>query len=317
MLRNHFGNFYVSDHTDKRTIGWLWMCLKTHFPVGRESVGRDADIGSYGAHDIISKINSALTHISNYEINMQQFSFALDNKFYLWIKDNPEQLSWLENQLIEKYEFPVKDLPRVKFDRRFIISMLDSYKHETGTPSDSAWLGDYTGIAQQTRIEFSTKLHSEWWAAEGDKKVLEWINDSKEPERLKAGWQVFRKQHPELLVDYAGPEDFQEMINLLNKGNVEIPYRELFLDKVKRKHSQNKSKEKTKNKKAQCNVLLSLAAIKRLNNLKDKHEISQAEVIEILLLKEAERNIYIPERIRQTQDDNVITGTKPMPTTVM
>ena len=32
VLRNHFGNFYVSDHTDKRTIGWLWMCLKTHFP---------------------------------------------------------------------------------------------------------------------------------------------------------------------------------------------------------------------------------------------------------------------------------------------
>lgn len=65
--------------------------------------------------------------------------------------------------------------------------------------------------------------------------------------------------------------------------------RRLWRQKLRRKDAKGKK---------QYNFILSDKAIKRLDRFSKDHEISRARVLEILLLMEDEKDLYLKEQIR-------------------
>lgn len=288
--------YSVSDRTDGRIIRWLCLYLNIYHRI---------DIGFYNSQNFIDKLNSVLYRFPKQEIEKQLESCFLDINNYSWITNDRNQLNWIINNFSKENLFTDGLYYLFENDKNFVIGLFDSCFHEDFIKKNNNLKHMYYEKSQEYRILLNNKLQEEWLLHSESERVLEWMNSNEEPGRLKAAWQVLRKLYPEALGTYAGPENLQYIKEFFNINNLGIPYIVLFLEQVKRKHSQNKSKEKTKHTKKQCNILLSTDAIKRLNHLKNKYEISQAAVIEILLLKEVENKMYITERLRQTKVDNV------------
>jgi len=148
------------------------------------------------------------------------------------------------------------------------------------------------------------QFQKDWENLSQPKKILEWFDEKNEPIRLKAALQTFKKQFPHFSSMFLEFNSFEELVDIFERNQIHVSERLIFLSSAKRKYSQLKSKEKNKGKKKQCNVELSLTAINRLKTLAAKYEISNAAVLEILLKKESERGIYIPEQIKQIYDDH-------------
>lgn len=60
-------------------------------------------------------------------------------------------------------------------------------------------------------------------------------------------------------------------------------------------------RENMKEKK-QCDFILTDKAIRSLDELAEKHDLAHAKVLEILVLAEKEKDMYIPGRLKMLDD---------------
>lgn len=227
--------YSVSYKTDERIIIWLCFYLNIYHSI---------DIGFYNSQNFIDKLNSVLYRIPKQEIEKQLESCFLDINNYSWITNDSNQLNWIINKFSKENLFTDGIYYLFNNDKNFVIGLFDSCFHEDFIKKNNNLKQMYYKKSQEYRILLNNKLQEEWLLHSKSEIALEWMNSNEEPGRLKSGWQIFRKLYSKNLVNYPGPESFQELKELLNKYDISTPHRELFLEKVKRKHSQNKSREK-------------------------------------------------------------------------
>ena len=282
----------INEKTSKRFITWLWMYLRKNYPSLVKT--------PYDHPENIKEIKAALKQITQDEIDQQYKSNILSEALYAWVEEDREQLEWLANNLA----YVSKSINHTAiYDRQYIIGLFDLINSSPIIYLNYDSLNNYIKDSINKKKKIVSHLKQEWIKFSQPKKALEWFNCKEEPARVKVGWQVFKNTFPHLLSFSDEINNFEELIDKLESTGVTPADRLIFLSASKIKYSQFKSKEKNKGKRKQCNVEISLNAINRLKKLSAKYEISQGAVIEILLKKEIEKGIYIPERLKQTQDD--------------
>lgn len=295
----NYARYVVSENPDARVLTWLWMYLKKAY--------QNVNVGAYGHPNMAKNVQDALDAIGNItkdQIEQQiQANFVIPPLFF-WITNDRDQLEWLYAQLKNATLTLNQIWPAEQIDRNIVIGLFDLLNSTTVIHLDWDARNAHTRKSLGEKKVAIAHLKKQWELLSQPKLLLEWLDNSEEPERIDAGWQVFRKQFPHLASEFAKFENFSEVVDTFDRLNIPHSDRIHFLTATKKQHSRNRSKEKNKGKKGQCNLEISLAAIKRLKMLAKKHEMSQATVMEILLLKESEKGSYIPERLRQTQDDN-------------
>jgi len=286
----------VNEKTDKRALIWLWMYINKFYP--------EHNVGRYDAPAIISNIQNSIRQIPDAEIEQQMQASMLMPAFYSWVKNDAAQIQWLTETLIIATGAPKSIINSMWCNRDYVIGLFDLLGVLPGARIDARLINNHIKNSIEEKKRIVLQFQKDWENLSQPKKILEWFDEKNEPIRLKAALQTFKKQFPHFSSMFLEFNSFEELVDIFERNQIHVSERLIFLSSAKRKYSQLKSKEKNKGKKKQCNVELSLTAINRLKTLAAKYEISNAAVLEILLKKESERGIYIPEQIKQIYDDH-------------
>lgn len=286
----------INEKINKRDLIWLWMYINKFYP--------EHKVGPHNSPATITNIQNSTRQITDAEIEQQMQASMLMPAYYSWVKNDVAQIQWLTETLIAATGAPESIINSMWCDRDYVIGLFDLLGVLPAARTDARMINNYIKNSIEEKKKTVLRLQKDWELLSQPKKALEWFDEKSEPIRLKAALQTFKKQFPHFSSMFLEFNTFEELIDIFERNQIHTSDRLIFLSSAKRKYSQLKSREKNKGKKKQCNVELSLTAINRLKTLATKYEISNAAVLEILLKKESERGIYIPEQIKQIYDEH-------------
>lgn len=248
-------------------------------------------------HHLIKEI---LNSIPEDVLEVQKTAGFLPPYLYSWITDDEHQLNWLFSQLVNSTDLTKSIKAAQNKDRDFIIGLFDLLDSEPVLPPHQS-INHYIQKRLEEKQNKVSHLNKAWEKFSHPQKILEWFNCPQEPERINVGWQIFSKRFPHYTNPFNKFENYSQLLELFDKCNIQLLEREIFVIQARKRYSQNKSREKNTNKK-QLNVVLSTTTINTLDKISKKHGLTRGRVIEILLQKEKEKDIYIPEKMRQERD---------------
>lgn len=195
-----------------------------------------------------------------------------------WITKDRRAIEWVtteiqnstgHSQFKNYFDLKGKDLP---------IAILD------------VWQRDITQKSNLLR-----DLEQRWKNHKINDKIYAWFKN--DDEKSQFAWDWFEKNSLVATLGSTPLETFEDVLIFFDKANYSREQKELYIGKIKKGWAQRKYRENLKGK-AQYNFVLSDNAIRSLETLASRYEISRARLLEILIEMEAEKNDHIPERIR-------------------
>lgn len=91
------------------------------------------------------------------------------------------------------------------------------------------------------------------------------------------------------MATYLPFDSYEGLLIFFDKANFVHEQKLFHVEKIKKRWSQQKYRQNMSGK-AQCNFILSERAIDRLNKLATTYDLSRAQILEILLQMESEKN---------------------------
>ncbi|PTU02195.1 hypothetical protein DBR45_13555, partial [Pseudomonas sp. HMWF031] len=144
-------------------------------------------------------------------------------------------------------------------------------------------------------------IREKWQLQKKEDNQFKWFKDDNHKSAL--AWEWLSK-NTSLLGGYNHCfEDFEDFLIFFDNINLIPEQKEFYIEKIKKRWSQQKYREKLTGK-AQYNFILSDKAAAILDSLSTRYEISRARVIELLLEMEEIKNDHIPERTKITNSLN-------------
>lgn len=203
--------------------------------------------------------------------------FLLPDSELKWITDCERQHEWIKNKILLQADARFR-IPESFIGRAHVLAMIDCWE----LPFKSFTM---KGIQQ----DWSEQLRQD--------KQLDWIKEKDEREACAYIWNWLRKHKLDRTFMRNEPVDHQSMLIFLDasgltdieKKHCIAAARKLWRQDIRRNENPGKS---------QLNVTLTDRAIKRLDKLCKKYEVKRPQILEILLMMEEEKGLYIEERMR-------------------
>lgn len=226
------------------------------------------------------------------------------------IKTAKNPTSWMQDYATDSlnvgnFKWVNKDERQLRVLKKLILGLIDGGR-------GCEWLRPILtieGIEDESRI----RLYCDFSSLDNPKRNIawmalsnQWIEQRKQDEKFKwflignnqqkrdelQGWiERNSKKDPKWNRPIKCHLDVLEFFDCIDDSDVEK-----IISNVKSNVYQKNHREKLTNKK-QKNFLLSNSTIARLNKLQDKYGISHTRIIETLIRKESEKNLYISEEI--------------------
>lgn len=253
---------------------------------------------------MLSNIHIAVRSIPARELEQQMQASMIAPPLYTWVTDDAGQIQWLTEALIKANNAPESITKSTWCNRDYVIGLFDLLGTKPRTGIDARDINNYLKESINNKKKVVLHLRGEWENFCQPNKILEWFNKNDEPIRLKAALETFKKLYPHFSSMFFDFKNFEELLDTFERNQIPITERAAFLSAAKIKCSQMKSREKNKGKKKQCNVDLSLPTMSKLKQMAAKYDLSHAAIIEILIKKEHEKNLYIPARLKQISGDH-------------
>lgn len=195
-----------------------------------------------------------------------------------WISEGNRQIEWLKLKVFTLSQINILPTPIELTGKDSLIAALD------------LWQTDHSHKTLELR-----KLEKQWHDHKLGDKRYKWFKDDQE--KVATAWNWLNNNV--ILGPYTSTtfENYEDLLIYFDKANFTAEKIDLYIEKIKKKWSQEKYRKSLKNKN-QYNFILTDKAIERLDKIASEHNISRARVLEILLEQEAEKNLYVPEKIR-------------------
>lgn len=260
----------------ERQMTLLWLFLQTH---GQGFVGGP------------NAVDAMLLHLQTHHFDLAQSRTFLTHNLLAeeqldWIEDGVRQNKWLLMQLERASGQTCLPIARdVLGGRRLTIALMDLWVPEL-----------------QQRINHIGSIKNQWIVQVKLDRKFAWFEKADEAGRCKLMFD-FLEQKAKINVygiqPFATLEEMLIFFDDLGKSfsNEQI---ELWIEKVKRSWSQQQHRLRQTDKK-QVNLVLSKKSIAQLEKLSRKYGISRAQIAEILINDEAERQIYMSERLKKSE----------------
>lgn len=251
---------------------WLWFWL----------IGHGVNLGSYaesrmGMRDKMANHlnqNAWLAKQSRDDKNNQ----ILPDRQLDWLNEGNRQIEWIYPKFMQHAGYTWNNIPQGVFGKDRLILLIDLWQVDT----------------TQKKLTLDN-FRTQWLAHKSGDKVYKWFKDDEKKSAL--AWEWLSK-NTSFTIPYPKPfETYEDLLIFFDSANLTAEQKTLYIDKIKKRWSQQKYREGLIGK-AQYNFVLSDKAIANLDKLANLHEISRAKIIEVLLEMETEKNSYIPERIR-------------------
>lgn len=251
---------------------WLWYWL----------FGHGIHLGSYaelriGMRDKMGNFLSQNIPLVQ-QIRDEKRRLLLPEQQLEWLNEGARQTKWILSKFMQLAGLTWSNVPQHVSGQDQLILSID------------LWPVDTT----QKKLALDD-LKRQWTHHKSGDKTYKWFKDNDEKSVLAWEW-LSRNTSFTLL--YSEPfEKYEDLLIFFDSENLTTEQKALYIDKIKKRWSQQKYRESLTGK-SQYNFILSDKAAATLDKLSDHYEISRAKIIEILLDMEADKNIYIPEKIR-------------------
>lgn len=251
---------------------WLWFWL----------TGHGANLGSYaesrmGMRDKMAHYlnqNAWLTPRARDDKNKQ----LLPERQLDWLNEGSRQIEWIYQKFTLYAGYNWNNTPQDVFGKDRLILIVDLWQVDT----------------TQKKLTLDS-LKIQWNAHKSGDKTYKWFKDDDKKSALAWDWL---NKNTSFTVLHSKPfETYEDLLIFFDSANLTTEQKTLYIDRIKKRWSQQKYRESLIGK-AQYNFVLSDKAVANLDKLASFHEISRAKILEILLEMETEKNGYIPERIR-------------------
>ncbi|WP_423360299.1 hypothetical protein [Pseudomonas citronellolis] len=257
---------------DPRRDNWLWIYLASKGMAQYNLMLLDKRT----MRDTIAKtILSANLNIQ--EILNDARRHLIPKNLLTWITDNERQHEWIKTKLLTKHYYSHL-IPENLKSREHILALIDIWNIDS----------------KPSTIE---SLKRDWIEQLKKDKQLDWIKEEDEREACAYIWDWMLKNKPNLMGGYTQPIDHQSALVFFDYVHLTELEKKLCISSAKKIWRQKISRN-TRKDKNQKNFNLTEKAIRRLEEFSKKYEISQTQIIEILLMMEQEKGLYIAERIR-------------------
>ncbi len=280
--RNTSPSFCIEDRLSKligdrpwsaRWDNWLWLYL-SQIRVARYD-GTVVDRRTM--RDVMAEtIEQA--GINSYEIAEAEKKLLLPDSDLEWIGDCKRQHEWVERKIIQYSNNARFRIPQSFIGKEHVLAMIDCWD------ISSKFLS-----IEGLRREWNEQLRQD--------KQLDWIKEGDERKACGYIWDWLRKHQLTRTFMRNEPTDHQSMLMFfdacymsdIEKKHCIASARKLWRQDIRRNSDTGKD---------QLNVTLSKKAIGRLDKFCKKHELSRSKVLEVLLMMEEEKGLYIAERLR-------------------
>lgn len=251
---------------------WLWFWL----------TGHGANLGSYaesrmGMRDKMAHYlnqNAWLTPRARDDKNKQ----LLPERQLDWLNEGSRQIEWIYQKFTQYAGYNWNNTPQDVFGKDRLILIIDLWQVDT----------------TQKKLTLDS-LKIQWNAHKSGDKTYKWFKDDDKKSAL--AWDWLNKNTSFTALHSKPFETYEDLLIFFDSANLTTEQKTLYIDRIKKRWSQQKYRESLIGK-AQYNFVLSDKAVANLDKLASFHEISRAKILEILLEMETEKNGYIPERIR-------------------
>lgn len=257
----------------EREVTWLWLVLE-----GRERIQMDeCQLNSQTMRDQIAgalrrnpRVTMDLVRARDREL--------LPEEAFSWIEKSGRQPKWLAAQAGNKTGLRINSsVFRTLTDKEQLIALFD------------LWDKDF-GLKEITL----RRLSDAWTEHARSDRIFSWF---KEDERAKCtlAWSWLEKNKPRLTWRAEPFTKLTELLEFFDHSGASDEEKELYVDKIKRRWSTQKTREKAVEKK-QYNFVLPLSVNAVLDKLAEEHELSRTKVLEMLILGEEQHELYLPKQ---------------------
>lgn len=251
---------------------WLWFWL----------TGHGANLGSYAESRM--GMRDKMAHYLNQNAWLTPRAIDDKNKQLLperqldWLNEGSRQIEWAYQKFTQYVGYNWNNTPQDIFGKDRLILIIDLWQVDT----------------TQKKLTLDS-LKIQWNTHKSGDKTYKWFKDDDKKSALAWDWL---NKNTSFTVLHSKPfETYEDLLIFFDSANLMTEQKTLYIDRIKKRWSQQKYRENLIGK-AQYNFVLSDKAIANLDKLASLHEIGRAKILEILLEMETEKNGYIPERIR-------------------
>lgn len=259
-------------HLDDREVAWLWLFLERQEDVQLN----ECQLNSKTMRDQIARTlrnNILLTRNLNWERDTK----LLPNDVFDAIEKNGRQPKWLYSQTAKRTGlFLVRSsIFNMLTEKEKIIALFDIWDEDFG---------------QKERM--LSRLLYDWAQHVRDDRIFSWFKDKDERTKCTLAWNWLEKNKPRLTLRTEPFTKLTELLEFFDQGNASAEEKELYVEKIKRRWSTQKTRENATEKK-QYNFVLSNSINAILDKLAVEHQLSRTKVLEQLLLNEEHHGLYL------------------------
>ncbi|KKN62216.1 hypothetical protein LCGC14_0514240 [marine sediment metagenome] len=203
----------------------------------------------------------------------------LPEEAFEWIKKNGRQPKLLAAEAAKKTGLRIRSsVFRTLTEKEQLIALLDLWDSDFGQKANTL-----------------DRLSVTWTQLTRADKLFDWFKDKDERAKCDLAWSWLEKNKPRLTWRSQPFTKHTEMLELFDYSEASPEEKELYIEKIKRRWSTQKTREKDTEKK-QYNFILTHTVNAVLDELAAKHELSRTKVLQQLLLNEAEHGLYLPSQ---------------------
>ena len=214
-----------------------------------------------------------------WQLNRAKATAFLPEEAFKWIDKAGRQPRWLTAQAKKELGVEVvSSVFQMLTDKAKLIALFD--------------LWDESFDEKERTLR---ELSNGWNRLLRSDKLFSWFKDDDEHEKCALAWSWMEKNKSWLTWQAAPFTKLNEMLEFFDHSGASDEEKELYVDKIKRRWSTQKTREKAVEKK-QYNFVLPLSVNAVLDKLAEEHELSRTKVLEMLILGEEQHELYLPKQ---------------------
>ncbi len=258
----------------EREVAWLWLVLES-----RECIQMDeCQLNSQTMRDQIARALRRNLRVT-WGLARARDKELLPEAAFSWVEKSGRQPKWLAAQAANKTGLRIhSSVFRTLTDKDQLIALFDLWDKDFGQKESTL-----------------RRLSDAWTEHARSDRIFSWFKDKDERAKCALAWSWLEKNKPRLTWRSEPFTKLTELLEFFDHSGASDEEKELYVDKIKRRWSTQKTREKAVEKK-QYNFVLPLRVNAVLDKLAEEHELSRTQVLEMLILSEEQHDLYLPKQ---------------------
>lgn len=256
------------------------------------------------AHDVKKIINEYVNRNSEAGVFIKDSlpKMLVPQERINWITDSQRQFYWIRAYI---YNIKTSQPKKIPSDLSPVIHTLPTFiphyllNRERNVALVDYWLAkSFFKVA--TAIQYCIEMEYEWNKHIESDKLFSWLEGMDAEKKRDCFWSFLKNRIPNEIDDYHKFQSHEDIFIFFDSPKFTRDTKELYSKDARKIWNQRLRREKATDEK-QCNFILPLKTISKLDKLSKKHHLTRTEIIELIINAEAEKETYIRERLSRRQ----------------